>query len=510
VSNPGSDELAVSVAPAVTLAHAETGKLVARNTLYLTVSQALTVPLSILTNVVVARYLGPDAFGLSYLAYTLCAFGFLIVSWGHDGVLPAVVARDHSQSGLMLGSSLAFRSALTVPVYAAMAIGSYLFGYGRDLQWILGLTTLHQLFTAYAAGGKDTIRGLERMRVPAYAHVGQQLLVAAFVIPIVMLGGQLRAAVAAQGAACAVILIYVWRGLGPAGVNKLRVSWAATKVLFRGGTPFVVSGLVMSLQPMIDAMYLSKLTSPEVIGWYAVSRRLVGVLLFPASALIGALYPTLCRLWASDRPLFAQTSSGSLRSVSLVVVPVMLGTALYADVAIAMFNRQAFGPTADDLRVLSVFIALVYFSMPLGSCVLAADRQRAWSIVQSLCLVTSLVLDPLLVPYFQRRYGNGGLGVCLASVLSEFTVVICGILLSPRGVFDRKFARVFLLSLAAGAVLVFVARLTSSISPFIGGPLALIAYVLTLLLTGGIEKETVEKLRGAVQRRLGRGTGSGG
>jgi len=507
VSNPGSEGLVPQ--PAGTPTQAETGKLVARNTLYLTISQALTVPLSILTNVVVARYLGPDAFGLSYIAYTWCSFGFLAVNWGHDGVLPAVVARDHAQSGLMLGSSLAFRSALVIPVYVVMAIGSYLWGYGSALQWILALTTAHQLFTAYAAGGKDTIRGLEQMRVPAYAHVGQQLLVAAFVIPVVMLGGQLRAAVAAQGAACAVILIYVWRGLKPAGVNKLRTSWEATKVLFKGGTPFVVAGLIMNLQPMLDTLFLSRYTSTEVIGWYAVSRRLVGVLLFPASALIGALYPTLCRLWSDDRAVFARTTSGSLRSVSLVVVPVMLGTALYADVAIALFNRQAFGPTADDLRILSVFIALVYFSMPLGTCVLAAGKQRAWSVVQTVCLGAGVALDWLLVPYFQKRYENGGLGVCIASVVSELTVVICGIVLAPRGVFDRKFVRVFLLSILAGAALVGVARLTAAISPFIAGPLALGAYLLTLWVTGGIEKELIDKLRGTLQRKFARFARSG-
>jgi O-antigen/teichoic acid export membrane protein len=506
VTSSGSDELAAKAASAI--ASAETGKLVARNTLILTVSQALTVPLSILTNVVVARYLGPNAFGLSYLAFTVCAFGFLIVSWGHDGVLPAVVARNHSQSGLMLGSSVAFRAALVIPVYAVMAVGCHLFGYHSDLQLILALTTLHQLLTAFVAAGKDTVRGLERMRVPAYAHVGQQLLVAAFVIPVVMLGGQLPAAVLAQGAACAVILVYVCLALRPAGVNKLSVSWSATRTLFYGGTPFVVSGLVMSLQPMIDAMFLSKLTSADVIGWYAVARRLVGVLLFPASALIGALYPTLCRLFESDRPLFAETTSAALRNVSLVVVPVMLGCALYADVAIAMFNRQAFGPTADDLRILSVFIALVYFSMPLGTCVLAAQKQRAWSVVQSLCLVGSVALDPLLVPWFQRRFGNGGLGVCLSSTLSEVAVVICGIVLTPRGVFDRKFFRVFLLSLVAGAALVAVSRLLVSFSPYIGGPLALMAYIATLWFTGAIEKDKIEALRQAVMRRFARARGN--
>jgi O-antigen/teichoic acid export membrane protein len=477
-------------------------RLVLKNTLYLSISQALTVPLSILVNVVVARYLGPDAFGLSYFTFTLCGFGFLIVSWGHDGVLPAVVARDHSQSGLMLGSSLAFRAVLSIPIYLVMAIGCYLFGYDTELQWILALTAIHQLLTVFAAACKDTIRGLERADIPAYTHVGQQLINAAFIIAVVMLGGQLRAAMVAQVAACAIILVVLWVLLRPAGVAQLRASWAATKTLFHGGTPFVVSGLVMSLQPMIDAAFLSKLAPLEVMGWFAVARRLVGVLIFPASALIGALYPTLCRLYVTDRRDFALTASSSLRGVAALVVPVTLGSALYADTAIAIFSKDTFGPAADNLRVLSVFVALVYFSMPLGTCVLAAGKQRAWSFVQSLCLVTSLGLDPFLVPWFQQRWGNGGLGVCLASTLSEVLVVACGVWLTPKGIFDKPFFKSLTLSLVSGAAMALVAYLTSSISPFVSAPLAVLAYGTVMVVTGGIEKEKVDKIRAAVVRRL--------
>jgi len=499
-----SDSQELSSTTGASKASAETGKLVARNTLYLTISQALTVPLSILVNVVAARYLGPEAFGLSYLAFTLCSFGFLIVSWGHEGMVPAAVARDHSQSGLMLGSSLAFRAVVSLPVYAAMAIGSHLFGYGAEMQWVLALTALHQLLTAFVAACKDTIRGLERTDIPAYAHVGQQLLVAAIVIPVLMLGGKLRASVGAQAVACAITLLPVWLALKPAGVNQLRFSWDAVKLLVRGGTPFMVSALVINLQPMIDAMFLSKLSSTEVIGWYAVARRLVGVLIFPASALVGALYPTLCRLFVTDRKLFGETTSASLRNVSLVVVPVTLACFLYADFAVAVFSKEAYGPTADDLRVLSLFIGLVYFSMPLGTCVLAAEKQRAWSIVQSVCLVGSVILDPILIPRLQKHFGNGGLGVCLSSTISEVAVVVCGIVLTPKGVFDRKFFRVFLLCWCSGAALVIVARLTSSITPWIGAPLALVAYVVALLLTGAIDKEQVEGLRNGVLRRFSR------
>ncbi len=52
------------------------GRLVVRNTIYLTLSQALTVPLAVLMNAMMARYLGPADFGFIYLAATLAGFGF--------------------------------------------------------------------------------------------------------------------------------------------------------------------------------------------------------------------------------------------------------------------------------------------------------------------------------------------------------------------------------------------------------------------------------------------------
>jgi O-antigen/teichoic acid export membrane protein len=260
----------------------------------------------------------------------------------------------------------------------------------------------------------------------------------------------------------------------------------------------------MSLQPLIDAAFLSKLAPPEVMGWFAAMRRLVGVLLFPATALIGALYPTLCRLFAQDKEEFSRTASSSLRGTCAVVVPVALGTALYADTAIDLFSKQAFGPAADNLRLMAIFIALVYFSMPLGTCVLAAGKQRAWSIVQSLCLVFSVGLDPLLVPWFQRHYGNGGLGLCLSSTLSEVVVVAFGVWLTPKGIFDRPFFKSLLLSMVAGAAMVLVARLASPISAYVGAPLAVIAYGVVLALTGGIEPEKLANVRAAIAGKLSR------
>jgi len=404
----------------------------------------------------------------------------------------------------MLGSSLAWRAGTSIIVYAALAFGCYLLKYPAELQWALGLTSLLTTLTYFVATCKDTIRGLERTDIPAYVHVGQQLLAALFVVAALLLGGKLRATLFVQSIAGVIVLAAMWPALRPAGVGALSVRWTTIKSLFNGGTPFVVYGVAMALQPNIDAVFLSKLAPLEVMGWYAVSRRLVGTLLLPATALINALYPTLCRLHATDQNSFARTTNGALRTISLLVVPVALGCALFPELGVALFSRQSFRPAEDNLRVMALLVALVYFSMPIGTCILAAGKQRAWSIVQSLCIVTSLVLDPLLVPVFQRRTGNGGLGLCVAAVVSELIVIAFGVGLAPKGIFDRRLVRLMLLALASGAAMTLVALITKPLMPFVAVPLSLLTYVLGLWLTGAIDEDQMAAIRGTMGRGFSR------
>ena len=252
-----------------------------------------------------------------------------------------------------------------------------------------------------------------------------------------------------------------------------------------------------------DNAFVSKLASNEVMGWFAVSRQLIGVLLLPATALTGALYPTLCRLHVEDREAFVRVGRGALSSVALAAVPIAMGCFLFPDIGIALFGRNRYAPSEHNLQLLAPFLFLMYFSIPLGTCIVAANKRKAASFVQALCVLVSVVLDPLLIPYYQRRSGNGGLGVCLASVVSETVVVVGFLALAPRGIFDRALALVLALATACGGLMALLSfLLRPHLSPFIVAPLSVCAYAVALVLTGAIDKQQLAQLRGAVMRKL--------
>jgi O-antigen/teichoic acid export membrane protein len=317
-----------------------------------------------------------------------------------------------------------------------------------------------------------------------------------------MLGGSLIQSLVGHAAVMVIVAGYTWLAVRTTPIGALSFDRSTLKRLLQRGTPFVFITLAMVLQPNIDAIFLSKLSPPEVVGWHAASRKLIGALLFPVSALIGALYPTLCRLHASDELEFRRVASGALRATALLVLPIALCCAFYPDVGISIYSTTSFKPAEDNLRVLSLFLLIVYFTMPLGVCLIASQRQRIWAVVQSLCLVVSVVLDPLLVPWFQRRTGNGGLGICVAAVVSELIVLGCGVALAPRGVFDRALARVLLLALLAGAAMAGIAVALRGLSSFVSAPIALSAYVGVLWFTGAIEPSYVAAMRRFVERKI--------
>jgi hypothetical protein len=136
--------------------------------------------------------------------------------------------------------------------------------------------------------------------------------------------------------------------------------------------------------------------------------------------------------------------------------------------------------------------------------VLSAGKQRAWSIVQSLCIFVSLVLDPLLTPWFETHYRNGGLGPCVASVVSEFIVVVCGIALAPSGIFNAKLRRTLLFAVLAGGAMALVAWLLRGLNPFLAAPVSVLAYGGALWATGEIDRSQIERVRAVVMRKLSR------
>ncbi len=191
----------------------------------------------------------------------------------------------------------------------------------------------------------------------------------------------------------------------------------------------------------------------------------------------------------------------ALRAVAIVGIFAATGAILFAGLAVdLLYGAQRFGPAAGNLRILGVYVVLVYGSIVLGIGIAAARRQVIYAVAQSFCLVVSLVLDPILIPRFERTAGNGGLGVSASVTIAEVAMVAAGLVIIPAGVIDRSLLTTVGRALAAALAMASVGFALRSF-PFLALPLSVGTYAAVLWALGGLDREILELLRDTFRRK---------
>jgi O-antigen/teichoic acid export membrane protein len=478
---------------------------VLRNTLILVGAHFLVIPLSMFVNAILGRKLGPSDFGLMNLAINLCGFGFMFADWGHSGVLPRAIAQNRGRSGALLGASLASRAGLSAIVTICLALLSWIL-YPAAFLPLLALVALQNVFITASAAYQDAARGFERTDVTAIGRIGNQLVGAAVVLPVLFLGGSVLHVVIAGAVSSFLLLPLIMTLTHRIGVGRPAFDRQELVYLTRSGWAFLVSSAALTSLGFVDTITLSKLATPEVFGWNAAAQKLVGTLLVPATALIAALYPTLSRLVVEDPEQFKVTLRRSISGTGLLAIPLALGCALFSDLGVALYGEGDYAPVGQNLIVLSFMILLVYFSMPISSALLAAGRHVAWASAQIACVGLRVVLNLLLIPWFQEHYGNGGIGVCVSAVLCEIVLVGVALYILPRGVINRELSTQLGKGVLAGVAMAAAALALRglNINPWLAAPITAVAYFGVLYLVGGIDMTQISRITDGIKGKFTR------
>jgi O-antigen/teichoic acid export membrane protein len=372
-------------------------------------------------------------------------------------------------------------------------------GYDAVVRTALTLCGIRLALASLGSLCSSVLRGFERLQWHARATVFANLIDAGLVIPTLLSGGGLRAALTAQVVAAAIALVVQVSLVMRLHIGRPRVERGVVAVLLG----FLLFDLVLKLQPYIDAAFLSRLAPQQTLGWYGAANRLVGVLIFPATTLSFALYPTLARLWKEDRATYDSMVRLGIRSVTVLGILAATGTVIFSEVIVSLvYGKEHYGPVAGNLSILAGYILLVYTSIVVGAGILAAGRQLRWALAQSFCLLVSLALDPLLIPRFQARFGNGSLGVCVSVVVAEVAMVFAALRILPKGPLESSLLRTLLRCLCAALGMVAVGLLLRPL-PLVAIPATVATYLAMLWLQGELDPELRALVRHAIVGKTG-------
>jgi polysaccharide transporter, PST family len=396
-------------------------QLVIGNAGWLFADKILRMAMGLVVGAWIARYLGPERFGLLSFAAAFAALFSVMASLGLDGIVIREIVRNPAPKDQILGTAFLLRLFGGAAAVITSVTAVSLLRPGDSLsRWLVGIVAAGTIVQAF-----DVIDLWFQAQVVSkytiYARNAAFVSIALVKILLVSIRAPLIAfAVAGLAelfvAAAGMALAYEHRGHA---LKAWRASAAWAKKLLSDSWPLILSTVSIAVYMKIDQVMLGEMLGNSVVGIYTAATRLSEVWYFIPTAIVSSVFPAIVRTKETDEGLYyrrLQRLFGLMAALSLAIALPMSLLSSYFVVVLYGNGFAAAGPVLAIHIWASLF---VFLGVAQGPWDLTENMTR----LTMLRIVSGAVLNVVLNLFLIPRHG--AVGAAVATVISQaFAAVI--------------------------------------------------------------------------------------
>ena len=387
------------------------------NTSWLLGERILRMAVSLFVGIYVARYLGPERFGL--LSYTL-SFVLLfssLASFGLDDILVRELVKQPKQRNDLLGSVFWLKICGTLVMGTAIALVLQFKLEDQQTYWMIALITFGLLFQATNVVDfyfQSQVQSKFAVRAQAF----QLFVTSLFKIYLVWNQAELiwfAFALMLDQAVVAVLflLVYNWK---VEWFPFFSFRWTQAKKLMKDAWPLIFAGMVVSVYMKIDQVMLKEMLNTKSVGVYAAAVKLCEAWYFVPTAVIASLFPAVIEARKKSEPLYEERVQKLYDLMVWGSVAVALPTTLLADWIILILYGADFQEAAVVLRIYIWAGVFVSLGVASSKWLVAENLQRYSFYITALGAVLNISCNFWLIPIYGIK------GAALATIISYSTV----------------------------------------------------------------------------------------
>jgi PST family polysaccharide transporter len=311
--------------------------------------------------VLLARIVGPEAFGIAAQAIVYIGVVGLLLDQGFSSALIQRRRLEGDLPGAVVSVNLAIGAVLSL---ATLAIAPLWAGFMSTQQLTLVLVVLAPdlIIRAVAITPRALLLREMAFRKIGIADVGSALVGGILGVVVAELGGSYWAIVV-QTLSTDVVLVALLLLLGAGRRPNLRFR-ALRQIAGFSGRAFAAGLLINSVSRNIDSLLIGRFLGPEPLAFYGLANRL---LLLPvrlvSSTVGGVLFPAFSRLADNLAALQTQLARAT-RVIAVLALPVMALISAAAPQLVLVLFGQKWLPAVPIVQVFAVTGALQTIYQP--------------------------------------------------------------------------------------------------------------------------------------------------
>jgi PST family polysaccharide transporter len=395
--------------------------------LWLASEKLLRIFTGVFVGLWLARYLGPEQYGVYMYAVAWVGL-FNAIAWFGVGenVIRSLVKNPDSDAE-MLGSAFAIRllGSLSAGVLAVVTMACF----GKSDANLLMLVMLMSLAIPFAetpAGIFLLFQSKLDIALPVLLQNVVRVAAAGLRIALIMSGSSILwfgGVILVESIAIFSVLfgLYLFRG---GKISSWVFRWDSIRSMLIQGTPIAIAALVASLSARVDQLMLGWFADFAQVGMYSAALRFSEFWWAFAPIVMNSLSPKY--IFNVDDEVKLQANIAKIMACMLLVslVPVVFIVAI-GKYAIPLLLGAQYAAALPVLYVHICIAILVFFDAPTSQFLLAHNRQRQMIWKSLFMLAVNAMLNLLLVSSF------GALGAALATLLAYVLTIVCFYRLFP-------------------------------------------------------------------------------
>lgn len=364
--------------------------------------------------VVIARFVGPEEYGLVSLCYIYTALSYALFSSIVDGVVSLRISDDLRLSSLFWGIAggglfLSIACFVSAPFYAAAMEQPRLVSL---LHWFSGLPFL------FALASVPTVIVTNSMNFKIFTIRTIVAMVLSGVVGITMAvkGYGAYAIIVQQTVLYMIINIIIWSGCG--WYPRFMFNYKALHDTLKPGIKMSGSLFILFFEQQMPRLLIGHYLGAEAVGHFSfvirICQSLHEILIYPVSMVS---YPTFARL-LNDTGEQKKILGQLIMLSGILVFPCVAGAIVTAPVYVALFFGAKWNPAVPALQVFLIAMTCVPLTTILRDFLRAHNRMGDFLKMQLIITAAGFCLIWLLAPHGLVPMMYGALVSCLLSVPS--------------------------------------------------------------------------------------------
>ncbi len=464
----------------------QTIKDLVRNSGFLFLNGVATNLLSFFALLYIARYLGPEKYGMYTFAFAFIYFFSFIPDMGVHQILVREAAKEPERAGKLIGNGTIMQVCLSIVALFLAVVLINVIDFPQSTKNALYLASLGLLISGTGAYGIIYEAKL-RMEYSLLFNLANRIVFVVFIFLAIenhskLNGSELNVLILAS-----VLATFIHNLLMILFSKKLvKVSFdvdiSLMKQLLKEAVPIAIASVFTIIYFRIDVLMLSFLRGDTEVGIYSAAYRLTDALVFLPTVLTTSTFPLMSKYYKDSFDSFGFAYSRTFKYLFATGLLIAVLVTFASDKITSIVYGPEYQSSAIALQVLIWATAIMFITTLISTTCISSGNQQIASKRAILAALLNVILNLILIPWI------GYIGAAIATVLSTFGAMIFGLSWIHKNLLHENLLKGAISPLiAAGAISLFIILLRSYADILFLCIVSVPVYAAILYITGWVD-----------------------